>query len=184
MISRETKQAMLGMRKEGMTLAAIGERFKISGPAVSLHIRNFSKQLQREKRMPDGMGFMSSRARQALVEMGITSREQAKRVSVQEFLEKPNLGQVTLKEIERWVGEPLLRTRDEWDGLPDFAAFDGYHYVGPYIVWWGQAWQMWLMEGSKKWLTPREMRNKISGPYLGPVPSAPETYRRRGRRWA
>jgi len=184
MISRETKQAMLDMRDAGMTLAAISERFKLSVQSVDQHIHRFRARLAEEKNMADGIGLLSCRARQALKNMGITSREQAKRVSAQEFLEQPNLGQVTLKEIERWVGDPLLRTRDEWDGVPDFAAFDGYHYVGPYIVWWGRAWQGWLMEGRKNWLTPREIRDKISGSYLGPVPSAPQTYARKGRRWA
>jgi hypothetical protein len=182
MISREIKQAMLEMRDAGMTLAAIAERFKISGRAVDQHINRLRARLAEEKSMPDGIGLLSARARQALKNMGITSREQAKRVSAQEFLEQPNLGQVTLKEIESWVRDPLLRTKDEWDGMPAFAAFDGYHYVGAYIVWWGQAWQGWLMEGRKNWLTPMELREKISGPYLGPVPSAPQTYTR-GRRW-
>jgi hypothetical protein len=181
MISREDKQAMLVMREEGKSLSAISRHFGISGPAVCSHIRNFREQLEREKGLPDGIGFLSSRARRALKRMGITSREQASKVSVRDFLAVPDLWKATLREIQAWVGKPLPAHNAGWDGVPDEPGKDGYHYIGPYIGWWGYAWQMWLIEGSKSWLTPEEILEKASGPYLGPVPPPPAAYTRQAR---
>jgi hypothetical protein len=179
MISRENKQAMLAMRDEGKSLSAISRHFGVSVSGVCGHLRSFREQLEREKDLPDGMGFLSSRARRALKRMGITSRAQAGKMSAKDFLAVPDLWKATLQEIQVWVGKPLPAHNAGWDGMPDDPGRDGYHYIGQYIGWWGHAWQMWLIEGSKSWLAPADILEKASGPYLGPVPPPPVAYTRR-----
>lgn len=103
--SREDKQTMMEMHEAGVSYAEIGRRFGITGHAVALSIKRLRRKIAVEKMLPDEIGCLNARVKNALWFMGITSRAEARQIPLDTFARRPNFGKKSLRELQAWINE-------------------------------------------------------------------------------
>lgn len=123
---------------------------------------------------------LRTRTKDILCRAGIETREQAIAVLDQiRYIKR--LGWGSLREIERWLGLPLPVEHEAWDGFPENPEKVGYHYICHFPALWNSLDQVWLTHYPDALvITPKEI-SETPGKYRyrGPVPKAPEVYRKK-----
>lgn len=93
------------LRGLGYSYREIGRPLNITGQAVSIMLGRYRRSLKSLRKSME-LCNLSSRAVNALGRHGVTSREQARSVSILELLENErNCGRKTLEEIARWMND-------------------------------------------------------------------------------